>query len=274
MNTIGIFVEMHAQGVRLLQFDDRNSPRHEEGLRLPASANPDAVLTAGRQFIAALVDAQQQAERRRRGSITVRVSSPSGLEHLEAEGGPALFGPSLDELDTTFYGSLVRVEPETGCIPVAADAYRGKIAVVRRGGCMFVEKVARSASRATHARLVTPSAQAPLPSSSSIMLHRYVHFLAHIPHYFDKLPFVALFFSLQTTDNPGMFTMSGDGTDDVAIPSLFVHQRDGDALLQALLPQPHAIAVHGASAAAVHLHFYLRFSFGDLSYFSLECRVF
>ena len=49
----------------------------------------------------------------------------------------------------------------------------------------------------------------------------------------------------QTQDKPGMFSMSGDGVDDVQLPSVFLHQRDGDSLFAAIAGTPHMVSVQG-----------------------------
>ena len=57
------------------------------------------------------------------------------------QAGPGLFGLNLDDSPTTYHGSVVLAAPETLCVSPTPHAYRGRFVFVRRGGCMFVNKV-------------------------------------------------------------------------------------------------------------------------------------
>ncbi|EGD74243.1 hypothetical protein PTSG_06253 [Salpingoeca rosetta] len=63
---------------------------------------------------------------------------------IDTLAGPAIFGPDVKRAGIRMSGAAHAVVPADGCSPLAPEANNGIIggvAVVRRGGCMFVEKV-------------------------------------------------------------------------------------------------------------------------------------
>ncbi len=42
-----------------------------------------------------------------------------------------------------------------------------------------------------------------------------------------------------------MFSMSGDGVDDIKVPVVFLFQRDGDSIFDAVRHTAHMIAIQG-----------------------------
>ncbi|ENN80945.1 hypothetical protein YQE_02650, partial [Dendroctonus ponderosae] len=78
----------------------------------------------------------------------------------------------------------------------------GLIAIIERGDCMFVDKVRRAQKFGAIAAIVVDN----VPGSSS--------------------------------ENSPLFSMSGDGTDDVKIPSVFMFSVDAQKLLKALRLNP------------------------------------
>jgi len=138
-----------------------------------------------------------------RGQVYVQVFQ-SKLENMDGsppfftvKAGPAAFGPDLDEDFLLTEAHVVHTEPQHGCTKLEnAHAVRGKIVLMQRGSCMFVEKV------------------------------RLVQQLGAVG---------AVIYNQRDGDTDKFFTMSGDGTDDVSIPSAFVTLEVGVQLRDYLL---------------------------------------
>lgn len=133
-------------------------------------------------------------------------------EQVAVIANPAAFGPDMLEMPDGVTGVLATAHPFDGCKPLAnADAISGRIAVVRRGGCNFVDKV-RNAERVGAIAVV-------------ILDNRPVNAPHHSP-----------------------FTMTGDDIDDTAIPAVFVTTADGGELLDAMSTTgPLRASMNGAS---------------------------
>ena len=70
----------------------------------------------------------------------VQLVSDPFLGSLVFAAGPAQFGPDLQK-EAGVLEQVVRVEPSTSCVePTNAEQVRGRIAIVSRGNCMFIEK--------------------------------------------------------------------------------------------------------------------------------------
>jgi mannosidase alpha-like ER degradation enhancer 3 len=96
----------------------------------------------GIEFMQEMIQISQQLEKLppTRVDRTVQlVSDPIfGTEHFTAS--PAQFGADLAENEVT--GELALAEPYNGCEPIVnAAKLAGRIGIVRRGDCMFQEKV-------------------------------------------------------------------------------------------------------------------------------------
>lgn len=137
------------------------------------------------------------------GSVSLRYVQLVGVPHLGStwfKAGPAQFGPQLTE--DGLRGPVAQAEPLEACTVLegaAAERVRGRIVLVRRGGCMFIEK-ARFLQAAGVVGAVVMDNKADTSS-----------------------------------DTHGLFAMSGDGQDDVKIPMVFVFAKEGDSLLHELL---------------------------------------
>jgi ER degradation enhancer, mannosidase alpha-like 3 len=71
---------------------------------------------------------------------TVRLTSQqTGLDRT-LKAAPAQFGTQLSKDGGSVYGNVGFAKPESACSTDGLAAVTGKIAVVTRGGCMFVEK--------------------------------------------------------------------------------------------------------------------------------------
>jgi ER degradation enhancer, mannosidase alpha-like 3 len=128
--------------------------------------------------------------------------SPPFDAHKQYLGGPAQFGYDLRH-NAGLYGRLTLAEPIEACTPlhVSAGSHEsppslfGKFVVAKRGGCMFVEK-ARLVERAGAAGLI-------IVDNSDETTHT----------------------------NSALFSMSGDGVNDVSIPSMFLFGKEGNRLI-------------------------------------------
>jgi mannosidase alpha-like ER degradation enhancer 3 len=80
---------------------------------------------------------------------------------------------------------------------------KGRIAILERGDCTFVEKARKVQKAGAIAAII-----------------------------FDNVPDTSI-------TNQQMFAMSGDGTDDVTIPVVFLFSKEADKLRRALKLDPH-----------------------------------
>ncbi|CAG9768168.1 unnamed protein product [Ceutorhynchus assimilis] len=132
-------------------------------------------------------------------------TAKGGIEIINAQVGPAQFGEILKG-DKVLKSAAVKFSPFNGCSdldqfqrPILA---KGIIAIIERGDCMFIDKVRRAQKFGAIAAIVVDN----VPNSSA--------------------------------SNSPMFSMSGDGTDDVKIPAVFMFSQDAQKLLKALKMNP------------------------------------
>lgn len=143
--------------------------------------------------------------------VAVKVLSPV-LEKNEFVVGPAMFGPHLGG-NNEFHisAALTEPEPQNGCNQFSNGAdITGKIVLLTRGGCLFVQKV-RNAEKS---------------GASGVIVADNVDY--------------------STTNATRPFSMSGDGVNDVHIPSVFMQQADANVLRKALASQPVRVMLTGA----------------------------
>lgn len=125
------------------------------------------------------------------------------VREVVLKAGPAQFGLDLKD-DVKVTASLVIGMPFRMCKdPVDEGELKHKIVIIQRGDCMFVEKARRLQKGGAVGGIVVDNS----PSSSS-----------------DAAP---------------LFAMSGDGTEDVNIPLVFLYSSDADVLFKALLEDPN-----------------------------------
>lgn len=136
-------------------------------------------------------------------AVTFPMRASSGtLSMVTMQAGPAHFGTILDG-GKTVTAPTVKIKPFNGCLdPLQKQEIMGKIAIMERGDCMFVEK-ARKVQKAG--------------AVGAIIV--------------DNVPGT----SAQTSP---LFSMSGDGTDDVTIPTVFLFTKDASKLIAALAKDP------------------------------------
>ncbi|XP_069999534.1 ER degradation-enhancing alpha-mannosidase-like protein 3 isoform X3 [Penaeus vannamei] len=133
-------------------------------------------------------------------SFTRWVDGHSSKVTIQA--GPAQFGLDLKG-DVQVSGPVVKARHLRACDQLENEKeVRGKIVIMERGDCMFIEKARRLEA---------------LGAIGGIVL--------------DNTP------GTSATSSP-MFAMSGDGTNDVSIPLVFLFSGDAEVLLKALQDNP------------------------------------
>lgn len=122
------------------------------------------------------------------------------LQVLKA--GPSHFGPELTG-DMSISQRAVFATPSKVCTSLKnSRELNGRIALVERGDCTFVDKARRIQAAGSVAAIV-----------------------------YDNMPNTSI-------DNQQMFAMSGDGRDDVKIPVVFLFTREAEVLIAAIRADP------------------------------------
>lgn len=127
----------------------------------------------------------------------VSFQGPKG-ESRALKAGPSHFGPELTG-DMTVVQRVVFANPSKVCTTLKnPQELRGRIAIVERGDCTFVDKARRVQVAGAVAAIV-----------------------------YDNTPNTSI-------DNQQMFAMSGDGRDDVKIPVVFLFTKEAEVLRAAI----------------------------------------
>lgn len=122
---------------------------------------------------------------------------------MSVQAGPAHFGTVLTG-NKKVTAETVIVQPFKGCTDLnAPDEIKGKIAIVERGDCMFVDKARKVQKAGAVGAIIIDNVSGSTATSSPI------------------------------------FSMSGDGTNDVIIPTVFLFAEDASNLLLALARDPN-----------------------------------
>lgn len=146
-------------------------------------------------------------------AVSFMMRDNAGVERkMVLRASPSDFGPELhhgggddDDDDQQISGQVVFAQPFRVCSDLEnADKMKGKIVIMERGDCMFVEKARKIQRAGALAGIVIDNA----PGSSSA--------------------------------TSAVFAMFGDGNDDVKIPCVFLFAQDGNKLLLALTYNPTA----------------------------------
>lgn len=126
----------------------------------------------------------------------------NGDELQVLKAGPSHFGPELTG-DMSISQRAVFSNPSKLCTSLKnSRELNGRIAIVERGDCTFVDKARRVQAAGSVAAIV-----------------------------FDNTPNTSI-------DNQQMFAMSGDGRDDVKIPVVFLFTREAEVLIAAIRADP------------------------------------
>lgn len=137
---------------------------------------------------------------------SVTFTLPSTKVHMVLQAGPAQFGKDLGKPANEVSASLVLLDPLRGCGELRnGHELRGKIVIMERGECMFVEKARKIQAFGAVGGIVFDNQAGTSAQQSPV------------------------------------FAMSGDGTDDVTIPLVFLFTEDGQLLLNAFREHPDLV---------------------------------
>eukprot|EP01147_Barroeca_monosierra_P009159 gene9159-1451_t len=125
---LGIIVQPIKDAVRLVYYPEQGSD----------SSKARAFL----RKLSAVMRVNEAGNRDRTGQL-VNVSAKQDNRVISARGSKAAFGPDTFEMLSSLQGVAVITVPEDACTELVApiNDLNGNIAVVRRGGCLFIEKV-------------------------------------------------------------------------------------------------------------------------------------
>ncbi|XP_058891233.1 ER degradation-enhancing alpha-mannosidase-like protein 3 [Acipenser ruthenus] len=155
----------------------------------------------GLRFMQEMIELSSQQQKEQLPPRAVQIISHPFFGRVVLTAGPAQFGLDLFKSSVGARGSVALTEPFNGCSEVTnPDLLAGRIALVQRGQCMFAEK-ARSIQRAG--------------AIGGIVID-------------DN--------EGSSSDTAPLFQMAGDGksTDDITIPLLFLFNKEGKIILDAL----------------------------------------
>lgn len=172
-----------------------------------ATAASDEDAEQGIQFMQDIIDlSQQQSSKLQDAMKSVQFTMAKTGVKVTLPAGPALFGVDLNALGVSVTGRAVKVSPFESCSrsldEATSTALPGKIAIATRGQCMFVEKARAVASHGAIGLIVVDNDEKSTANSAQV------------------------------------FSMSGDGTNDVDIPALFLYGQEAVILLDALKESP------------------------------------
>ncbi|XP_065275091.1 ER degradation-enhancing alpha-mannosidase-like protein 3 [Emys orbicularis] len=194
---------LKSMGLTLLPLGDRSVQL--TGLRHQQDASPLGLFSL--KFITELVD-PPAAEQQGISPLAVQVLSPPFLGRTVLTAGPAQFGMDLTKQEHGVKGSLVLSEPYQACAAISnRQEVQGKMALAQRGECMFATKARNLQEAGASGVIFIDNAEG---SCSEEMV---------------------------------LFQMVGDGsTSDIVIPLVFLFQKEGQVLLDAL-SQHHNVDV-------------------------------
>jgi len=153
----------------------------------------------GLLFMQEMIDlSKQQSSLPTTQAKLVRHRRVGQQEWQEITAGPAQFGRELYQ-GFSVKGALVLADPITACqVPDNAKEFWGKIVIVERGECMFIEKARILEKAGAKGGIVVDNNKGT------------------------------------TAANSPLFSMSGDGTDDISIPMVFLFSNDAKSLIETL----------------------------------------
>ncbi|XP_064458121.1 ER degradation-enhancing alpha-mannosidase-like protein 3 isoform X2 [Ornithodoros turicata] len=160
----------------------------------------------GLLFMQEMIELAKQQNNQDQHMRSVVFAPSSTNVRMVLQAGPAQFGKDLGKKDNEVQGQLVVVEPLKCCGNIQnKDQLAGKIAVMERGECMFVEKARQVQAYGAIGGIVLDSNPGTNAHSSPV------------------------------------FAMSGDGKDDVNIPVVFLFTEDAQLLMKALKEEPNLV---------------------------------
>ncbi|XP_072015808.1 ER degradation-enhancing alpha-mannosidase-like protein 3 isoform X2 [Amphiura filiformis] len=196
--------ELKRMGIRLITLKDgRVQLMHSAS----QAASPDDA-EQGMLFMQEMIELSktQSAEVEYQPRV-VQFISPPYLGNMVLAAGPAQFGMDLTD-NVGVAGEVVIAEPYHACHDLSnADQIKGKIALMVRGECMFIDKARKIEAAGAVGGIVVDNTE----GSSS--------------------------------DTSQVFAMSGDGTNNVNIPAVFLFHKEGRILHDAVAGRPGVIKV-------------------------------
>ncbi|XP_023336355.1 ER degradation-enhancing alpha-mannosidase-like protein 3 [Eurytemora carolleeae] len=155
----------------------------------------------GLLFMQEMIDLSKQVQSQ--DSPPKQVTYSQGASKISLQAGPAQFGPSLKH-PAKVTGRLVLAQDSKACIGSLQNGedMKGNIVLVERGDCMFIEKARVIQSMGGIGGIVMDTAEGSAASASPI------------------------------------FAMSGDGSDDVSIPMVFLFSKEADELMKVKTDNP------------------------------------
>ncbi|KAL4219236.1 ER degradation-enhancing alpha-mannosidase-like protein 3 [Mactra antiquata] len=184
--------QLDEMGIRLMTMADGRI----QLLHTASEAISPQMAEEGLLFMQEMIElSKNQPQENQNEPMLIKVIQDSGDNHLY-RAGPAQFGYDL-KTRPNVRGKLAIGNPYKMCSSevVNPDELKGKIGIIERGSCMFVDK-------ARHLQKVG--------AIGGIVL--------------DHNPGTA-------TNTQQLFAMSGDGTDDVYIPLLFLYHTEGQEII-------------------------------------------
>ncbi|KAF5277097.1 hypothetical protein FQA39_LY06335 [Lamprigera yunnana] len=131
-------------------------------------------------------------------AVSFQMADSTGIKTIIVQAGPSHFGVHLKN-GQKVTAQTVLVHPFRACSDVKVPQYiKGKIAIMERGDCMFVDKARRIQKVGAVGAIIIDNTLGSSASSSPL------------------------------------FSMSGDGNDDIKIPVVFLFAQDASKLLLAL----------------------------------------
>lgn len=175
-----------------------------------ATASTEEDAEEGIMFMQEMIAlSKEQLQKSQEDLRSVQFTSPKTGVKILLPAGTALFGVDLNDWGHGIYAPAVKIDPFHGC-EVRPDHnhirdVKGRIAIVRRGDCMFVQKARNCEKLGAAGLIVIDNDQESTASASN------------------------------------MFSMSGDGNNDVSIPVLFLYGVEGTTLLDVVLKHPDLV---------------------------------
>ncbi|XP_037559321.1 ER degradation-enhancing alpha-mannosidase-like protein 3 [Dermacentor silvarum] len=160
----------------------------------------------GLLFMQEMIELAKQQNQQEQHVRSVTFTLPSTKMHMVLQAGPAQFGKDLGKPANEVRAPLVLLDPLRGCGELHnSHELKGKIVIMERGECMFVEKARKIQAFGAVGGIVLDNQAGTNARQSPV------------------------------------FAMSGDGTDDVTIPLVFLFTEDGQLLLNAFKEHPNLV---------------------------------
>ncbi|KAL3218637.1 hypothetical protein MRX96_031448 [Rhipicephalus microplus] len=160
----------------------------------------------GLLFMQEMIELAKHQNQQEQHVRSVTFTLPSTKTHMVLQAGPAQFGKDLGKPANEVRAPLVLLDPLRGCGELRnSHDIKGKIVIMERGECMFVEKARKIQAFGAIGGIVLDNQAGTNARQSPV------------------------------------FAMSGDGTDDVTIPLVFLFTEDGQLLLDAFKEHPNLV---------------------------------